>query len=269
MSVVTRAKKYAFWFLKASLVGELVLASTEAHAGFRVFRRHSFNHSQPTAPNGSRPVTLSPSPTRVQFIGPTEGLMRPGRWEGSVYQYPDASGNFHTASRALVAPSDGAFKQTVGNELQTVEYSKGDVLFYVEGRGWHKSRWAVGQRAPVPPRAPESTFGGNSFEAEVIRLVNGIRRRAGRSELQPVSRLMSSARSHTSFMASSRRLQHTSANVAENIAMGQSTPAEVVESWMRSDRHRRNILNPNYRVTGVAAVPDAYGRLFWAQQFLF
>jgi len=39
--------------------------------------------------------------------------------------------------------------------------------------------------------------------------------------------------------------------VGENIAAGQSTPADVMSAWMNSPGHRANILNGNYRELGV------------------
>ena len=39
--------------------------------------------------------------------------------------------------------------------------------------------------------------------------------------------------------------------IAENIAMGQNSAAQVVEAWMNSPGHRANILNGGYTHTGV------------------
>lgn len=47
--------------------------------------------------------------------------------------------------------------------------------------------------------------------------------------------------------------------MAEHIAAGQHTAAEVVTGWMNSPGHRANILNPAVRHVGVgltAAGPD-------------
>lgn len=56
----------------------------------------------------------------------------------------------------------------------------------------------------------------------------------------------------------------------ENIAKGQSTPEEVVEDWMNSEGHRKNILNPNFGKIGVGAVSinQGYYRGYaWVQMF--
>ena len=54
---------------------------------------------------------------------------------------------------------------------------------------------------------------------------------------------------------------------AENIAYGQTTPAEVVTGWMDSPGHRANILNPDLGSLGIGVEMDENGRLYWAQAF--
>lgn len=54
--------------------------------------------------------------------------------------------------------------------------------------------------------------------------------------------------------------------VGENIAMGHTSPAMVMDAWMDSDGHRRNILDPNYKSLGIGAV-YANGKYYWAQEF--
>lgn len=61
-------------------------------------------------------------------------------------------------------------------------------------------------------------------------------------------------------------IQYTYAG--ENIAAGQQTPQDVMNSWMNSPGHRSNILNPNYTTIGVGfAKGGAYGT-YWTQQFI-
>ena len=54
---------------------------------------------------------------------------------------------------------------------------------------------------------------------------------------------------------------------AENIASGQRTAAEVMNSWMNSAGHRANILNATYNQLGVGAAKDSNGNLYWTQMF--
>ena len=54
----------------------------------------------------------------------------------------------------------------------------------------------------------------------------------------------------------------------ENIAKGQRTPAEVVNSWMNSSGHRANILNANFTDIGIGVAKSSNGTLYWTQMFI-
>jgi len=53
----------------------------------------------------------------------------------------------------------------------------------------------------------------------------------------------------------------------ENLAVGQTTPDEVIRGWMNSPGHRENILNEAFGQLGVAVIMDGNGRLHWTQTF--
>lgn len=54
----------------------------------------------------------------------------------------------------------------------------------------------------------------------------------------------------------------------ENIASGQTSPAEVMQSWMNSEGHRANILKPDFTHIGVGyCAGGEYGHM-WTQQFI-
>lgn len=55
--------------------------------------------------------------------------------------------------------------------------------------------------------------------------------------------------------------------MGENIAFGYRTPLAVVQGWIGSDGHRRNIEDPDFRVIGVGAALDERGTPYWAQIF--
>lgn len=54
----------------------------------------------------------------------------------------------------------------------------------------------------------------------------------------------------------------------ENIAMGQSTPQAVVQSWMNSSGHRANILSANFTEIGVGYAKGGTGGHYWTQLFI-
>ena len=113
--------------------------------------------------------------------------------------------------------------------------------------------------------ATDSGVGG--LEAEIVAQTNAQRARYGLRPLSIDTSLMSSARRHCQWMASANSLQHTNAAVAENIAMGQSSASEAMNSWMNSSGHRANILGGGYSTIGVAAYTSSSGQIFWCQQF--
>ncbi len=53
----------------------------------------------------------------------------------------------------------------------------------------------------------------------------------------------------------------------ENIACGFGTPQRVVEGWMNSEGHRKNILSGNYSRIGVGYYVDETGYPYWVQIF--
>lgn len=54
----------------------------------------------------------------------------------------------------------------------------------------------------------------------------------------------------------------------ENIAFGQSSPEEVMNSWMNSQGHRENIMDSSYRSIGIGCFQCKRG-VFWVQVFGF
>lgn len=53
----------------------------------------------------------------------------------------------------------------------------------------------------------------------------------------------------------------------ENLAKGQQTPEEVVNDWMNSQKHRENILNPNFTQLAVDVAGNSSSRV-WVQLFI-
>ena len=120
------------------------------------------------------------------------------------------------------------------------------------------------------------------YEAEVIRLVNDIRKQNGLSPLTANWELSRVARYKSQDMVDNRYFAHNSPTygtpfemmrafglsfrtAGENIAYGYATPQKVVDGWMNSSGHRANILNASYRQIGVGYV--AKGN-YWTQMFM-
>lgn len=120
----------------------------------------------------------------------------------------------------------------------------------------------------APPQSASAPMDLHPIEARVVERTNVQRAQHGLPPLSVDPWLSTSARRHAAWMTNSRSLTHTSQSVGENIAMGQNSSAEVINSWMNSSGHRANILNPGYTRIGVAAFTTPDGTIFWCQQFL-
>ncbi len=128
------------------------------------------------------------------------------------------------------------------------------------------------------------------FAEQVIALVNQQRALVGCAPLTADPRIGAAAQSFAEEMALGDFFSHTGQDgsqawdrltsagyqwtgVAENIAAGQPTPADVVAAWMTSPGHRDNILNCALHDTGVGyylLVPDTGAvnyRHYWVQDF--
>ncbi|WP_434796746.1 CAP domain-containing protein [Terrisporobacter vanillatitrophus] len=125
----------------------------------------------------------------------------------------------------------------------------------------------------------------SSFQKEVTRLVNVERSKRGLSELSFNTQLSNVATLKSQDMINKNYFSHTSPTygspfdmmkqfnisyrtAGENIAMGQKTPAEVVNAWMNSQGHRENILNSNFTDIGVGVAKSSNGTLYWTQMFI-
>ncbi len=121
---------------------------------------------------------------------------------------------------------------------------------------------------PAAAAAPAQPVDLHAIEARIIEKTNAQRIRHGLRPLSVDNRLIRSARRHAAWMTNNRSMVHTSAAVAENIAMGQRSSTEVINAWMNSSGHRANILNPGHTKIGVAAYTTPEGTIYWCQQFL-
>lgn len=124
-----------------------------------------------------------------------------------------------------------------------------------------------------------------SYEQQVIDLTNQERAKNGLSALKANWQLSRVARYKSRDMRDKGYFSHTSPTygspfqmmrdfnvsyrrAAENIAAGQRTPQQVVNGWMNSAGHRKNILDPNLRQIGVGyAKGGSYGH-YWTQMFI-
>ena len=139
--------------------------------------------------------------------------------------------------------------------------------------------------ATANPATPAPASNANSYEQQVFALTNAQRTTNGCPVLTWNSTLATVARAHSQDMATKNYCDHNSLNgtttpaqrltaagyvwrqMAENIAAGQATPADVVATWMGSAGHRANVLNCSLKDIGVGfATGGTYGT-YWTQDF--
>ena len=115
-------------------------------------------------------------------------------------------------------------------------------------------------------------------EKETIRLVNNERAKAGIAPLEMDLSLMQSCNIRVEELT--MQFSHTRPNgescfsviafeskaSGENIARGQTNANSVMTSWMNSEGHRDNILNPNFTHIGVGYKLEN-NTAYWVQLF--
>jgi uncharacterized protein YkwD len=159
-----------------------------------------------------------------------------------------------------------------------------------------------GTRTPKPSPKPTRTStptatktttsapsgGSGTAEAQVLKLTNDERAKAGCGALKTNTALTKAAEAHAADMVDQHYFAHDSLDgrspfdrmkaagyrggaMAENIAVGYQDPAAVVEGWMNSAGHRKNILNCTYTVIGIGydagQVKPDWGNGSWVQDF--
>jgi uncharacterized protein YkwD len=138
----------------------------------------------------------------------------------------------------------------------------------------------------TPP--PTGGGGTNAQEREVLDLTNAARRQNHCGPLSLDAGLVDAAGRHASDMVRRHYMDHTNPDgksafdrmeaagfhgsaMGENIAAGYDTAQRVFAAWMKSDGHRKNILNCNYNKIGIGYDPGQvkpdYGNGSWVQDF--
>lgn len=130
-----------------------------------------------------------------------------------------------------------------------------------------------------------STQNFSEYQKQVLDLVNAERTKRGLNPLTLDAKLSNTATLKSQDMINKGYFDHTSPtygspfdmmqqfgisyrSAGENIAMGQRTPQEVMNSWMNSSGHRANILNSSFTTLGVGIAKDANGTIYWTQMFI-
>lgn len=122
------------------------------------------------------------------------------------------------------------------------------------------------------------------YQKIILKEVNIEREKNHLKPLKIDNRLNKIAVIKAKDMAKTKKMSHTSkkfgatfnlikkekihfTKAAENIASGHKTPKFVVERWLKSKGHRKNILERDYKFIGIGKATDSDGKIYWVQLF--
>jgi uncharacterized protein YkwD len=123
----------------------------------------------------------------------------------------------------------------------------------------------------------------STLNADILTLINQHRKSIGLSELQPMDIANTEAQRHSADMvkgktpfghdgfedriADIRKTTGFIKGAAENVAYGQLTAAQVVDGWLHSPGHKKNI-EGDFNLTGVGTVQREDGVIYFTQIFI-
>jgi uncharacterized protein YkwD len=137
----------------------------------------------------------------------------------------------------------------------------------------------------TPPRGSDTQPDREDAEriVRVLKLHNAERARAKLHSLEVNPRLQKAAERHARDMAAHRKMSHVGSDdskpldrikdagydyrrTGENIAFGRFTPEQLMEGWMESATHKRNIVG-SFSQIGVACATAEDGMTYWCVTF--
>lgn len=180
--------------------------------------------------------------------------------------------------------TDTDVKQMLGQDEQTTTAPTGLIN---PKAVWQQQSLPTSEPTPTHPNnAPTIGDSRETLKAELLEHTNAERQQEGVPPLQLSPQLSQAAQRHAEDMARNGFCGHTGSDgssvservtavgysfscVGENCAAGQSNPEEVVQGWMKSPGHCRNILNPDYTEIGFGYVsdPSSSHHYYWVQVF--
>jgi uncharacterized protein YkwD len=274
--------------------------SSGARVSHTYFKPGQYTAKLETQSNGA--LSRGEIPIRANTDGPEKAQMTV-LFETGTFATLDARRSlvYGPLSRATWIFADGSRQEGLKIEH---EFKPGMQSVRLEVQGTN------GKLSQVLALNPGVVAGNPEFDRQVLDLTNQARAKnwncvakrfvsaissgSGQIRLNPLERnviLDRAARAQSAGMALSRYFDHQSSldsshpadrvsatdypwhMVGENIAAGQPNPAVVVDAWLRSPGHCKNIMNPNYTQIGLSFVQrpssssEAQARNFWTQVF--
>ena len=123
----------------------------------------------------------------------------------------------------------------------------------------------------------------STLNVDILKLINQHRRSIGLGDLQMLDIVNSEAQQHSTDMvkgktpfghegfeyrvADIRKVTGFIKGAAENVAYGLLTAEEVVDGWLHSPGHKKNI-EGDYNFTGIGTVQREDGVIYFTQIFI-
>jgi uncharacterized protein YkwD len=251
---------------------------------------------------GAPPLRLSPELTRAAQAHAAEIAargslkLRAGSTEEMRERLKRAGYEAHAWTESLASNSGGP--QAVLRQVRQGDPESWRVLLAPESRdlGVGLDRvegqplYALLVAEPAADWFARSTAGlrdPGRVRAEILAAVDAERKKGGVPPLRPNSRLDQAAQRHAQDMLARHYFAHESPEghtvrerardagydwraIGENIAEGQLSVQEVMDTWMHSPPHRRNILDRDFRELGVGLALGRSGngwQVEWVQTF--
>lgn len=128
---------------------------------------------------------------------------------------------------------------------------------------------------------PTTVIAEKSIEAETLVLINNYRVANGFSPLSKLQSIKSQANNHTNYMIDQNKISHdffyqrkeyltqnaSAVGVGENVAFGYSSAESVVNAWIKSEGHKKNI-EGNFTHFEISAEKDADGKWYFTNIFI-
>jgi uncharacterized protein YkwD len=145
---------------------------------------------------------------------------------------------------------------------------------------------ATGCLAPfegVAPPAPDVSaeplaLSGDAYAGRLLELVNRERGRHGVRPLRRSACAQDLAERWSDRLARKRALRHQpirdvmracdATRAAENLGAGQPTPDELLQRWLASSQHRKNLLSPKLTHVGLGAARSERGSWYAVADFV-
>lgn len=122
----------------------------------------------------------------------------------------------------------------------------------------------------------------SSIEYEILQLINNHRDSIGLAPLRTLNLASKEAIGHTDYMINLGEVNHdnfstrnqklvssvSALKVGENVAYGYRSAEAVVNAWIKSSGHRKNIENTEYTDFGISTKQDDEGRNYFTHIFV-